>query len=162
MACPRCKMVPDAHSFNYFGTIADRKYYYTSPARARDYKETSETLTYYKLHINNAKTGEWVWIIDCAGMEIIKNMVKVLLDEHNGFLQKIYIIHPNTWIKTAMTVMKPFLKRETLDKILIIEGEKVELIVALEKLGLKGAALNWLLSVFGMPFEPAVLPTVPN
>lgn len=168
MACPRCKAVPDAHSFNYFGAVGDTNYYYTSPTRARDYKETPETFTYYKLHINQAKTGNWVWVIDCAGMqikhyssmEIIKNMIKILLDEHKGFLQKICIIHPNTWIKTAMALMKPFLKKETIDKISIIEGEKVELLVALEKLGLKGAPLNWLISVFNMPLEPSLLPNV--
>jgi hypothetical protein len=170
MACPRCNIVPDAHSFNYFGAAQGTSYYYTSPSRARDYKETPDTFTYYKLHINNAKTGQWAWVIDCAGMqtkhyssmEIIKNMIKILLEEHKGFLQKIYIIHPNTWIKTAMTLMKPFLKKETVEKINIIEGEKLELLIALEKIGLKGHPLNWLLTVFAMPFEPAVLPNVPQ
>ena len=168
MACPRCNVVPDAHSFNYFGIINGTSYYYTSPARARDYKETPETFTYYKLHINNAKSGNWVWVIDCAGMqmkhyssmEIIKNMMKILLEEHKGFLQKICIIHPNTWIKTALSVMKPFLKKDTLEKITIIEGEKLELLVGLEKIGIKGHPLNWLLSVFSTPLEPSVLPNV--
>ena len=168
MTCPRCSLVPDAHSFNYFGKVADTKFYYTSPARARDYKETPDTFTYYKLHINKAKTGKWVWIIDCAGMqikhyssmEIIKSMIKILLDEHKGFLNKICIIHPNAWIKTAMSIMKPFLKKETIEKITIVEGEKVELLVALERLGLTGSPLKWLISVFNMPFEPMVLPTI--
>ena len=168
MTCPRCAIVPDAHSFNYFGTISGTKYYYTSPARARDFKETPETLSYYKTHINQAKTGKWIWVIDCAGMqikhyssmEIIKNMIKVLLDEHKGFMQKICIIHPNTWIKTALTMMKPFLKKETVEKIQIIEGEKVELLVSLEKQGIKGQPMIWLLSVFSLPNEPSILPNV--
>ena len=168
MTCPRCQLVPDAHSFNYFGTTNDIKYYYTSPARARDYKETPETLSYYKTHINAAKVGKWTWVIDCEGMqikhyssmEIIKSMIKLLLDEHKGYLVKICIIHPNTWIKTALTVMRPFLKKETIDKIQVIEGDKMELLVGLEKLGIKGTAINWLISVFSLPKEPSVLPLV--
>lgn len=168
MSCPRCQIVPDAHSFNYFGESNDIKYYYTSPARARDTKETPETLSYYKMHINQAKTSKWVWIIDCAGMkmkhyssiEIIKSMIKLLLDEHKGLLIKICIIHPNSWIKGALAILKPFLKKETLEKIQIIEGEKVELLIELEKVGIKGKSLNWLVSVFSIMPEPTVLPNV--
>jgi len=117
------------------------------------------------MHINAAKQGKWIWIIDCEGMqikhyssmEIIKNMIKVLLDEHKGFLLKICIIHPNTWIKTALTMMKPFLKKETVEKIQIIEGDKMELLVGLEKLGVP---IKWLITVFSMPKEPSVLPVV--
>lgn len=166
MTCPRCQIVPDAHSFNYFGELNDIKYYYTSPARARDTKETVETLSYYKAHINQAKNSKWVWLIDCAGMkmkhyssiELIKNLIKLLLDEHKGFLTKICIIHPNTWIKGALSIMKPFLKKETLEKIQIVEGEKVELLLELEKLGIKGKPLNWLVSVFSLGHEPSILP----
>ena len=169
MTCPRCQIVPDAHSFNFFGSINEVKYYYTSPARARDTKETPETLNYYKIHINQAKTSKWVWVIDCAGMkmkhyssiEIIKSMIKLLLDEHKGILIKICIIHPNSWIKGAITIMRPFLKKETLDKINVIEGEKMELLTGLEKLGIKGQPLNWLITVFSIPHEPSVLQNVP-
>ena len=75
----------------------------------------------------------------------------MLLDEHKGLLQSIWIIHPNTWIKTAVTLLRPFLKKETLEKVQVIEGDKIELCVALEHRGFKGAPLNWLLSSFAKP-----------
>lgn len=166
MPCKRCLEVPVAHSFKYFGELKDMKLYYTSPARALDYKETPDTLTYYKSHIDDAKYTKWIWVIDCAGMqmkhcssiEIIKKIMKILLEEHNGLLEQIWILHPNTWIKGAVTIMKPFLKKETINKIKILEGEKLELLINLEKTGLTGKPLKWLLTVFSMPFEPTVLP----
>jgi len=90
MTCKRCQIVPAAHSFNYFGDLNDAKLYYTSPARAHDYKETPETYSYYKAHIDEAKSNKWIWVIDCEGMqmkhyssiELIKKIMKTILEEH--------------------------------------------------------------------------------
>lgn len=166
MSCKRCQVAPAAHSFSYFGDLGDVKMYYTSPSRALDYKETPETYSYYKAHIDSAKTTKWVWVIDCAGMqmkhyssiEIIKKIMTTLLEEHKGLLEKIWILHPNGWIRGAVTLMKPFLRKDVLERVKIFEGDKLELLLALEKTGLHGKCLNWLLQVFALPFEPAVLP----
>jgi len=166
MSCKRCKEAPAAHSFSYFGNLGDTMMYYTSPARALDYKETPETYSYYKSHIDSAKTSKWIWVIDCAGMqmkhyssiELIKKMMKMILEEHSGVLEKIWILHPNAWIKGAVAILKPFLKKETIEKIKILEGDKLELLVNLEKTGLTGKPINWLLHTFSLPFEPMVLP----
>jgi hypothetical protein len=169
MTCKRCQIVPAAHSFNYFGDLNDIKLYYTSPARAHDYKETSETYSYYKAHIDAAKSNKWIWVIDCEGMqmkhyssiELIKKIMKAILEEHKGLLDKIWIIHPNAWIRGAVTIMKPFLKKDVVERIKIFEGSKLELLVNLEKTGISGQPLKWLLNVFTLPTEPMVLPN-PN
>ena len=169
MTCTRCQIVPAAHSFNYFGDLNDTKLYYTSPARAHDYKETPETYSYYKAHIDTAKTNKWIWVLDCEGMqmkhyssiELIKKIMKAILEEHKGLLDKIWIIHPNTWIRGAVTIMKPFLKKDVVERIKIFEGSKLELLVNLEKTGLTGQPLKWLLNVFTLPPLPMVLPN-PN
>ena len=166
MPCKRCLEMPAAHSFKYFGELKDARLYYTSPARAFDYKETPDTYTYYKSHIDEAKDTKWIWVIDCGGMqikhcssiEIIKKIMKSLLEEHNGLLEQIWILHPNAWIKGAITILKPFLKKQTIDKIKVLEGEKLELLVSLEKTGISGKPLNWLLATFSVPFVPTVLP----
>jgi hypothetical protein len=160
MNCSRCAIIPNAHSFTHFGAVNGIELFYTSPARAHDYKETEETFNYYKMHINAAKNSKWIWIVDCEGMkmkhyssiDIIKKLIQMLLDEHKGALQSIWIIHPNTWIKTAVALMKPFLKKDTLEKIQVINGEKLELYVALEQRGFKGTPLNWLTTTFSTPF----------
>ncbi len=160
MTCPRCQILPNAHSFVNFARVNDIELFYTSPARALDYKETGETFAYYKIHIDTAKDKKWIWIVDCEGMqmkhyssiELIKKLIQMLLNEHKGQLQSIWIIHPNTWIKTAVTLMKPFLKKETLEKIQVINGDKLELYLDLEKRGIKGNALAWLTNTFTKPF----------
>jgi hypothetical protein len=166
MECKRCQIFPAAHSFNYFGELNGAKLYYTSPARAADYKETPETFSYYKAHIDSAKANKWIWVIDCDGMqmkhyssiEIIKKIMRAILEEHKGLLDKIWIVHPNTWIRGAVAIMKPFLKKDVVERIKILEGSKLELLVALEKTGLTGQPLKWLLNVFSLPTEPMVLP----
>jgi len=160
MSCSKCVLLPNSHSFEHVGTINGIELFYTSPARALDYKETQETFGYYKNHIDVAKKNKWIWIVDCDGMkmkhyssiDIIKKLIQMLLEEHKGLLQSIWIIHPNTWIKTAMTLLKPFLKKETVEKVQVIEGDKIELYVSLEKKGVKGVPLNWLVSTFSKPF----------
>jgi len=83
----------------------------------------------------------------------------MILEEHSGVLEKIWILHPNAWIKGAVAILKPFLKKETIEKIKILEGDKLELLVNLEKTGLTGKPINWLLHTFSLPFEPMVLPS---
>ena len=168
MACPRCVELPDAHSFTYFGKMNDISLYYTSPARAHDFKENAQTYSYYKNHVDSAKPGPWIWVIDCAGMkikhysslEITRKLIQMLMAEHKGILQSIWIVHPNAWMRTTINVMKPFLKAETLSKIKLLEGERTELYVGLEKAGLSGRPLQWLNTVFVSPQVPGPLPPI--
>jgi hypothetical protein len=160
MTCERCDLIPNAHSFIHFGAVNGINLFYTSPARAIDYKETAETFNYYKTHIDSAKNNKWIWMVDCEGMqmkhyssiEIIKKLIQMILDEHKGLLQSIWIIHPNTWIKTALMLIRQFLNKDIYEKIQMIDGDKMEVYLALEKRGLKGEHIKWLTSTFAKPF----------
>jgi len=168
MPCARCAECPDAHSFVYFGKVNATSLYYTSPARAHDYKENAQTYSYYKAHVDSAKGSPWIWVIDCAGMkmkhysslEITRKLMQVIMNEHAGILQHVWIIHPNSWMRATLNVLKPFLKAETQKKIRIFEGEKTELYVGLEQAGLKGPPLQWLTAVFAKEPVPSPLPVV--
>lgn len=170
MACPRCAAFPDAHNFVYFGKKDNINLFYSSPARGHDYREVNETFSYYKAHLDTAKDSPWIWVIDCAGMKIkhyssigiTKKVINVLTTEHKETLHKVWLVHPNTWARSFLATIKPFLKKEVIEKIHIFEGDKLELYVGLEKAGLKGNPLHWLLSVFAKPQEPGHLPPTIN
>jgi hypothetical protein len=168
MACPRCKEVPDAHSFTYCGKIDNIYYYYSSAAKSRDYKETPETLGNYIMHTNLAKGKQWVWIIDCKGIKmnqypslsLVSKMTKYLKEEHQDFLTMIYIVHPNTWIKNSIKLWKKIVPYGNTQKITILDGERLELLVFFKNAGIHGDLLIWLMNVFKMPDEPCFLPDV--
>jgi len=174
MSCAKCAIAPDSHSFSYFGTsrqvaaLGELKYYYTAPARARDYKETAETFNYYKVHIDGAKNTEWVWVVDCAGMKLhhyaslnlIRKLVKYTKAEHADQLKKVLVIHPNTWMKGTLQTLKTLFPNG-LSKLTILEGEKTELMVGLEKVGIGGQQLQWLIRAFATNPEPGTLPPAP-
>ena len=109
MACPKCVRDPFSHSFSYFGkTDEGVSLYYTSPARvtARDNIDSFLTL---QLHLD-AIEGPWVWVIDCANMELhnyysmryVVAVIDVLTREHARNLKKVLILHPNVWLYTAL------------------------------------------------------------
>ena len=106
MACPKCVRDPFAHSFTYFGKTREPEVslYYTAPARvtARDDCDGTAVL---QLHINEVK-GKWIWVIDCANMELhnfynsyfANDFQTILLKERSNGLQKVLILHPNVWV----------------------------------------------------------------
>lgn len=168
MACPRCRVVPDAHSFTYFGPIGDIHYYYSSPTKARDYKEGPETLMNYITHLDYVRGQKWAWIIDCKGMKInhypsldlVSKMTKNLAENHRDFLTMIYIVHPNIWIKNSLKLWKKVVPYGNIQKVTILEGDKLELLVSLKKANINGEPLIWLMNIFKMPDEPCFLPDV--
>jgi len=152
--------------FLKFATIHNIDYYYISAARAIDYKETEKTYSYFKSHIESASHNKWISIIDCAGMKqrhyssigLIHKVVKLLTTEHKDKLEKIWILHPNSWVRATLAIVKPFLSKETQAKIRIFDSNKLILYTDLEKAGLTGKGLLWLISVFGLEPVPGQLP----
>lgn len=116
MACPKCVRDPFSHSFSYFGRTEGEgegeresaSLYYTSPARvtARDNIDSFLTL---QVHLD-AIEGPWIWVIDCANMELhnyysmryVVAVMDVLTREHARNLKKVLILHPNVWLYTAL------------------------------------------------------------
>ena len=166
MPCDRCTVVPDSHCFLGLGTNEGITYFYTSPVRGHDYRETKDTLTYYKSHIDEAKNRKWIWVIDCkemqtrhyASAEMSKNIVKYLVGEHKGQLQEIWIINPNTWIRGLIAIIKPFFSKAVTDKLHVLHKSGLELYIDLESRGLKGYPCRNLVTIINTPYVPGILP----
>ena len=168
MTCPICAKIPEAHTFVNIGTLQNITLIYSSPARSRDYKESDAQFENMRIHLNSMKTGPWIWLFDCRGMQLkhaasvgfAQKLGKLLSDEHSNVLQGIYILHPNTWMKATIKVMKTMFKESMFKKLHLLEGEKLELYVKLESLGFSGKPLQWLSAVFVAPPEPGYLPAL--
>lgn len=169
MACPKCADNPEMHSFTPFGKFGDANLFYTAPARVLDYKESEEKIINFKKHLDTAKGTPWIWVFDCGGMQMkhysstnyTRRLAQILANEHEGVLQAIWIIRPNTWIKTVLKFLKSLFKTPLLNKVKIKEGEKLELYISLEKEGLQGKPLQWLGVVIALkPEQPLPLITL--
>jgi hypothetical protein len=155
MACEKCQINPEAHSFTPFGQLNGANLFYTSPARVLDYMESEEKIFNFKKHLDVARPNNWIWVFDCAFMQMkhfstlnyTRRLANILVSEHENTLQAILIIRPNTWIRSVLKFLKTLFKSPLLNKVQIIEGEKLELYVNLEKKGLNGKPLQWISSV---------------
>lgn len=164
MACAKCREVPESHSFTHFGQFNGINLFYTAPARVLDLKETDEKINNFKQHLDLAKGSQWIWIFDCGAMQLkhsssltyTQKLAKILASEHEPFLKGIWIIRPNSWIKTVIKFLKTLFKTDLLNKVQIMEGEKLELYISLEKKGLNGKPLQWIGNVVTLKPEQAL------
>jgi len=165
MSCPLCASVPDSHSFVPFGSVGNNALFYTSPARAKDIKESQEKIVNFKKHLDTAK-GPWIWVFDCGGMTMkhcnsmnfMLALAKILAAEHEDKLQKMIVLRPNTWIKTTLKLLKGMIKTGLLGKIKLVEGGSVELYMGLEG-HIMGKPLQWLGTTLMLKPEEALPPT---
>lgn len=168
MTCPVCVKIPDAHCFINIGSLGGTTLIYTAPARSRDYKESDSQFDNMRHHLNTVKHGPWIWLFDCRGMQLkhassisfAQKLGRYLSEEHATSLQGIYILHPNPWIKATMNIMKTLFKESMLKKVHMLNGEKLELYITLEKLGITGKPLQWLSAVMITVAEPGHLPSI--
>ena len=104
MVCPQCKINPRSHNFTQFGELSTgTKLWYTAAGKAEELVDTPTKFGYFKLHLDKARTTQWLWIFDCNGMtkhqqssvKFMYNLVAVLSNEHAALLQGIWILHPS-------------------------------------------------------------------
>ena len=151
--CQACAKNPAAHSFTYFGTIGVTRYMYTSPARAADYKESPTGMANFKKHLDTMQGVRWAWVFDCAGMEMkhyvslsyVKELAAILMKDHPHTLETIYIVRPNAWIRSMLSVLTTLFDKGVCKKIRILDGDGIELCGALEAASIRGPPLSWLL-----------------
>ena len=151
--CTKCKSNPKMHNFIKFGSMNGTALYYTSPVKSQEIIDTPEKFVYFKAHLNQAKAeGKWIWIFDCSDMQtehfvsidFSKNLLKEISEHHLDSLMGLWVIHPNTWMRTSISVVTPLFKKEVISKIKVIEGTRLELISNLQKEGIVDSALEWL------------------
>jgi CRAL/TRIO domain len=146
MVCERCRFNPRAHSFKHFGSVGDVLLWYTAPADGQEVFDSNEKFLLFKADMDDALGKKWIWVFDCARMtsghyssiQFMRSLVKTLSNEHAEWLQKIYIINPDLWIRAAIAIMKPFMNSSVLNKIVFFETANIEFFAAL-----KGARLSY-------------------
>ena len=130
MACPQCKVNPRAHSFVLFGTHGPLTYFYTAAGKAEELVDTPQKFGYFKMHMDAARGTPWVWVFDCGGMstrhyssiDFMKSLVGTLSNEHADYLQGIWIINGNGWMRMAVTIMSPFMNKKIVAKLAFVDS----------------------------------------
>jgi hypothetical protein len=148
MACPKCAVNPAAHSFHSIGA-APLRLFYTAPAKATEILRSHADFLTFKTHLDTTRGSPWVWLFDCKGMttkhflplSVCKELMQVFVAEHGDTLHGIWVLNPNVWFRGMIGMMRPFFKRGILDKIHFLDGDTLEVIVSLEKRGIRGGAL---------------------
>jgi hypothetical protein len=90
------------------------EYYYTCPAKATRYNDTIGIVAHYEGVIREIN-GDWVWIFDGTGFNLIHSLeVNIGIQligilSKNKYLQKIIVIHPTIYVSSIYTILYPFL-----------------------------------------------------
>ena len=68
-------------------------------------------------------------------------LVKSLSAEHGDSLKEIWFVNPNMWIKTTIQLLRPFVHKKFLSKIVFIPDMGVEFITKLN--GVRFFSIPW-------------------
>ncbi len=153
--CPRCKETGGrAHSFEHIGHLRDAKthIFYTSLAEATDPEDSPDTLQGYLYHMNETRPHPWIWILDCRGMKtkdllqgsLAKQLADVVQHVNIETLVSVFILQP-TWAMNALIqFIKPFLYKETRQRIQMCNLGLIDTINRLENAGVARTELSTL------------------
>lgn len=145
MPCPKCQVNPGAHSFVNLGMTPNGiSVFYTCPAKAKDYKDEPNFVSYFKAHLEEAEGKPWIWIFDCQGftqkhtssIETGKGLIRLLDERHKNILQAVYMVHEAWHFHALFSMLKPFIKKEARKKMIQLTGSTLEILVKLEKAGI--------------------------
>lgn len=151
--CSRCKETGGrAHSFEHIGQLRDGKthIFYTSLANAVDPEDSPDTLLGYLYHMNETRPHPWIWLLDCRGMKtkdlvhgsMAKQLSEVVQHVNIETLSSVFILHP-TWAMNALVqFIKPFLYKETRQRIHICNLGLIDTINRLENAGIQRSELS--------------------
>lgn len=125
--CPICKIDPSSHSLKNLGTKNGITYFYTRPALASKYNDTTGILYHYNGVLSENK-NDWIWVFDCRGFTskhlfeigVAINLAKLINKYYSHNLCKILIINPTWHIKTLIEIVSPFLNKR-LKSIIVID-----------------------------------------
>lgn len=144
MACPLCAVNPTAHSFEYLGHTGSVKLYYTNPAKATSNESVKEKLANIQHHLRAIGGAPWIWVFDFAdatmkdymGLDFSRMVADVLDKEYGQTLQKIILVNAGSVVMGLLKVALATLKGRTIQKALILDGSKLEIVRKLETAGL--------------------------
>jgi hypothetical protein len=141
-----------AHSFHHVGTCTDLQthIYYTAPSKCTGPVDTPEAVDYYLLHLQDTKDKKWIWIFDCQNMSskdlfntsVTKKFSKIVEEVYFDTLLNVYIVQPTIGIKAIWSFIKPFLEKETCKRIHFCSDGLLDVVLTLEKRGVKRQELT--------------------
>jgi hypothetical protein len=141
-SCIKC-IHKKIHSFEFIGHLRDNKtrIYYTNPS-----DNPPEEIIYYLHHFEETKPYPWIWILNCDGVvtkdllnsKIVKQLTDLSKNTTYETLLHVFVINPSSTIKTLLTILNPFLLKETRNKIHLCSLGLIDTINKLESIGIPG------------------------
>ena len=126
MRCEKCKINPSHHNFKSLGQLHDGTHVvYSCPAAAIENRLTKESFPDYIAHLEEASQTNWIWIVDCKGiqskniptLEMLKQMCELLQTRYIHKIHAVYFIQMDWQIHMVLNLVQPFLKLATKKKI---------------------------------------------
>lgn len=144
--CPRCKETGGrAHSFELVGTLRDNTthIFYTSLGESTEPEDSPDTLAGYLFHMHETRPHPWLWIVDCRGMKskdllrsgLTKTLTEVIQYTNIETLLGVYILHPTMAMNAVIQCIKPFLYKETRQRIHVCNLGLIDTVNRLESAG---------------------------
>jgi hypothetical protein len=150
--CQKCLTEKEFHSFIKFGEVSSSTLFYTAPAKAKDNNKDGTKFSNMKLHIQSDTEGKpWIWVVDCANMKMVHytemsfNIQLMNLLSHEPTLKEVWVLRPNTWIKTTAAILRKMNKTNIFNKLKYFEGSNIEIFNKLQGSGMDVNTLRWLI-----------------
>lgn len=144
MSCPKCQLGRKAHSFEAKGTLQNGvRIFYTCPAEREEFNDDN-FLEEFSHHLQATENKPWIWIFDCKGYQAkhmlsLKDsmgLLRLFETTYRHSLQAMYVINEAWYFHLFLKSVKPFMKKETSEKLHQIKGSPLETTVELQKRGI--------------------------
>ena len=117
---------------------------YTAPASLTS-QPTESQFAEYCQHLRQIREP-WIWIVDCRGMtaqhfsnmSMAHRLQAILREEHTHLLKDTWILFLNSWLRAVLTLFQA--------PVVSLSGDRLELLVYLQKERIERAAQDWLLT----------------
>lgn len=116
--CPLCLLDPLSHSLTNFLEKEDTFYFYTCPAKAKLYFDTTSIINHYDGVLGEIPENKsWIWVLDVTSfglnhflqIEVAKELSKLISSKFSKNLKKIIIINPTDYLFFVYSIVQPFL-----------------------------------------------------
>ena len=127
--CTACAEDPTCHSFTMLGERNGVSVFYTCPANASKYNDTTGILLHYDNMLHSHHPLPWIWIFDSTDFSV-KHMMemstgiglaRLISTKYADSLQKIYVVHPTWHIRSMYNLLYPFLSDRVRNCVVIRE-----------------------------------------
>ena len=133
MQCPKCIETPGFHSFTILGkTSKGYQIYYSKPDVIEERKLTEENMQNYLIHLDNASTKKWVWIIDSRGLDnletpnlfLLRKFYLEIQKRYKNILKHIFVLNKSYMMQIIYTMLYPFLSSEIKEMVIFCSTSK--------------------------------------